>query len=448
MKQNLAKETFIEKAKKVHGDKYDYSKVQIINSKSKVVIICKKHGEFLQEANSHLQGRGCPYCSGKKFSFQDYLEKANKVWNNKYDYSKFEWKGVGSKVCIICPEHGEFWQLPNNHLKGECGCLECRGKSKDFKPIQCLDDVITQAKQKFGDKFDFSESVWGGSRNHLKIICPEHGEFSTYPRQFLLNKCGCPECNSGRKYTTEEYIKAAKKFHQDWDYDYSKVVYKKSTEPVEIICKKHGSFFPIASNFLSGGCNCIKCVQDSYRLTKEEFIKRAKEIHGDYYNYDKVNYVNQITPITITCPKHGDFEQLPGNHLKGCNCKKCARENLVPSHGEELVQKILNKYNISYKVQYEIKTKKLARNSNIIIVDIALKHNNKVYFIEYNGKQHYEYIPFFFKTQEDFQAQLRRDQLLREICEKNSDKVTLIEIKYTLSELEVENLIKNILNLK
>lgn len=85
----MTKEEFIKKAKQVHGNKYDYSHVKLTILKNKVKIICPEHGEFEQEANSHLQGRGCPYCSGKKFHLESYIKKANQVWNNKYDYSKF-----------------------------------------------------------------------------------------------------------------------------------------------------------------------------------------------------------------------------------------------------------------------------------------------------------------------------------------------------------------------
>lgn len=440
---------FIEKARKVHEDKYDYSKIgETKSSKDKVIIICPIHGEFSQEVNSHLQGRGCAKCSGRKFCLEDYINKANLVWNNKYNYSKFEWNGVNEKVCIICPEHGEFWQLPNNHLKGECGCLECRGKSKDFKPITCLEDVIEFSKNNFNDKFDFSKAVWKGSREKIEIICPDHGSFWTLPRQFTLNKYGCPDCNDLKKYTNEEFINLCKRYHSEYDYDYSKVNYIKSSDPITVICKKHGEFYPNASQFVSGKCNCPKCVIDSFRLGTEEFIKRAKEIHGDRYDYSKVNYVNYSTNVTIICPIHGEFEQIAGNHLKGCNCPICSRENIAPTHGEELIAKFLEENNIKYKFQYEITTKKIARNSNIIRVDFAISRNKHVYFIEYNGKQHYEYIPFFHKGgMIDFEKQQRRDNLLREICKLYEDRITLIEIPYYMKENEIKETLTRVLNL-
>ena len=104
-------------------------------------------------------------------------------------------------MCIICSEHGEFWQTVSNHLKGQYGCKQCRGKSKDFEVIRTFEDFKKQAEKKYGNKFDFSKVEWKGSREKICIICPEHGEFWTLPRQFLLNKTGCPKCMHGLRYT-------------------------------------------------------------------------------------------------------------------------------------------------------------------------------------------------------------------------------------------------------
>lgn len=439
---------FIERANVIHNHKYDYSKVgNICKVKDKVIITCPEHGDFEQEVNSHLQGRGCPICAGKKFDLQNYIKKANKVWNNKYDYSKFIWKGINQKVCIICPEHGEFWQLPNNHLKGECGCLQCRGKDKDFEKICNLEILIKKAKEKFGDKFNFDKTEFINSKTKIIITCPEHGDFEVLPYQFLQNKFGCPKCSSFLKYTTEEFIELCKKTHSEYDYDYSKVVYTGSNNKITVICPKHGEFYPYAGTFLQGDNECIKCIHDSYRLGNKEFIKRAKEIHGNYYDYNKVKYVNLKTPVVIICPKHGEFEQIPYNHLKGCNCPKCARENTIPSKGEMYVKQILEKYSIPYVYQKELIIDKIARNSNLIVVDFVIKYNNKFYFIEYNGKQHYQYIPFFHTGGEiDFEKQQRRDQLLRNFCELHKDKISLLEIPYTVKEEEIKTKILNFIN--
>ena len=123
-------EYFINQAKEIHGDKYDYSKISYLHIKSYVRIICKEHGEFLQLPEKHLQIKGCPKCGklkqskNKTRSLNFFLEKANKVHNFKYDYSNTIYT-IGTKnVKIICPIHGEFLQNANVHLNGS-GCKFC-----------------------------------------------------------------------------------------------------------------------------------------------------------------------------------------------------------------------------------------------------------------------------------------------------------------------------------
>jgi rubrerythrin len=123
----FTKDDFIRSARKVHGDKYDYSKVVYKNNKTDVCIICPIHGEFYQTPNSHLKGRGCPICGGtKKSTKEDFIIKAKQVHGDKYDYSKVVYVNNQIKVCIICPIHGEFYQTPKNHLSGQ-GCPKCSG---------------------------------------------------------------------------------------------------------------------------------------------------------------------------------------------------------------------------------------------------------------------------------------------------------------------------------
>lgn len=128
------KEEFIIDARKVHGGKYNYDKVNYVNNRTKVCIICPEHGEFWQIPDSHLRGRGCPVCryikSTKKIREKQgltkeiFVKRANEIHGNKYDYSKSDYKNNETKTCIICPEHGEFYQTPHHHLSGS-GCPIC-----------------------------------------------------------------------------------------------------------------------------------------------------------------------------------------------------------------------------------------------------------------------------------------------------------------------------------
>ena len=124
-------EEFIHEARKKHGNKYDYSKVVYLNNHTKICIICPKHGEFWQLPLNHLSGRGCPKCAHEgngercRSSKKEFIKKAREKHGDKYDYSKVEYVNCETKVCIICPQHGEFWQSPNSHLIGH-GCPKCK----------------------------------------------------------------------------------------------------------------------------------------------------------------------------------------------------------------------------------------------------------------------------------------------------------------------------------
>ena len=139
--KTLTIDEFIEKARKLHGNDYIYSKFRYVNSHTKGIIICPDHGEFNQVPSSHLSGRGCPACGEDKMinnrflTTEEFIEKARLKHGEKYDYSAVSYNRSNSKVKIICPAHGTFEQTPNSHLNGK-GCRECfrvRQSSKECK---------------------------------------------------------------------------------------------------------------------------------------------------------------------------------------------------------------------------------------------------------------------------------------------------------------------------
>lgn len=129
---------FIQKAIKIHGSRYDYSKVNYVKASEKVEIICPIHGSFYQRPNDHLSGYGCIKCANDKMHYErvknidTFIEESNIIHNNKYDYSKINYYNAHTKVCIICPKHGEFWQTPASHLKGS-GCPICKESKGEQK---------------------------------------------------------------------------------------------------------------------------------------------------------------------------------------------------------------------------------------------------------------------------------------------------------------------------
>ena len=190
--QSNGKDGFIKKSKIVHGDKYDYSKVEYLNNHTKVCIICPEHGEFWQKPISHTQGKGCPYCGGtKKLTTEEFIVRANIIHGNKYDYSKAEYINTRKQVCIICPEHGEFWQIPHEHIgEQKQGCPYCGGTKK-----LTTEEFIEKANIIHGNKYDYSKTTYINTDTKVCIICPEHGEFWQTPHNHISSRQGCPNCN-------------------------------------------------------------------------------------------------------------------------------------------------------------------------------------------------------------------------------------------------------------
>ena len=184
----MTKEKFIERARDVHGNRYDYSKVNYINNHTRVCIICPEHGEFWQTPGNHLMGAGCPRCFGKiKKTSEEFISDAIKKHGTKYDYSKVNYINSSTKVCIICPEHGEFWQTPNSHLRGN-GCPVCRVNRKLDN-----DRFVQRAKIVHNNKYDYSKTNYINEREPICVMCPEHGEFWQIARNHLYGH-GCPKC--------------------------------------------------------------------------------------------------------------------------------------------------------------------------------------------------------------------------------------------------------------
>ena len=314
---------FINKATEIYGDKYDYSKVEYKSAKDKIKIICKKHREFLQTPNGHLNGKGCRECSTeinsdkqRKTTIQ-FIEDAKKIHGDKYDYSNIEYKSTGENVIIICKEHGRFLQTPNNHLSKASGCIQCAGCYKSN-----TEEFIEKAKKIHGDNYDYSKVEYKNVIEKVIIICRIHDAFEQSPNNHL-NGQGCYKCSYNMFiFTNEDFIDKATEIHGD-KYDYSKINYTKMNEKVIIICKEHSEFEQTPSNHITHKQGCQTCA-GKYLSNTEEFINKAKEIHGNKYDYTKVDYIKSNQNIIINCRNHGKFEQTPSNHLQGQGCKNCS----------------------------------------------------------------------------------------------------------------------------
>lgn len=279
---------------------------------------------------------------------EDFILKAKKVHGNKYDYSKVNYKNANTKVCIICPEHGEFWQTPGSHVFGS-GC----------------------------------------------------------------KKCGAKIVKEKNSSTKEDFILKARKVH-GWKYDYSKVKYVNKKTPICIICPEHGEFWQTPDSHLQGN-GCKKCTKEKLsneRLkTNEEWVNEVTKIHNNKYDYKKTVYKGYRKKVIITCPIHGDFEQLAYNHLQGKGCPKCRM-----SHLEIEIEKLLTENKINFIEQYRPKFLNIGKSH--LSVDFFLPDYNVA--IECQGKQHFIKNTFYSQNIERI---IERDKLKKRLLENNGINV-------------------------
>jgi hypothetical protein len=358
----LTTDIFIKKAIKIHGNTYNYSKVNYECAIENIIINCKEHGEFLQTPNRHLSGAGCQKCSNVyKPTTDEFIQKAVEVHGNRYDYSKTEYLNAKTKVIIICKEHGQFLQLPASHNLG-MGCRKCSTYSRSLNDRFTNEIFIQKAIEKHEDKYDYSNVHYNGSIKKVIIICKEHGEFEQTPSGHLSG-AGCTSCSiairsTKRTHTTNIFIQKAIEKHGN-KYDYSKVNYECANEKVIIICKKHGEFEQLAISHIIGR-GCIKCGRESNvikrSLTNEMFIEKAIKHHGDKYDYSKVEYLHNLANIIIICKKHGEFQQIPNNHMRGAGCPLCGH-NITIFSSNEFIQKAKEIHGNRYEYSKSIYTK-------------------------------------------------------------------------------------------
>ena len=321
--------SFILDAKKIHQDRYDYSKVEYKNTKTKVILICKEHGEFLQTPNEHLVGSGCIDCAGlRKKTTEQFIEEAILKHGKKYDYSKSNYINSSTIITIVCPIHGEFEQVASQHLSGN-GCKDCGYEDAGKKRLKGIDDFIMEANEIHGSRYDYSNSIYKGTHRKIEIICEIHGSFKQPPKEHLIGQ-GCPECGlikigDLKRKSKKDFIVEASKLHQG-KYDYTLVEYFSSQRKIKIICPIHGEFEQRPSVHLSNrGCKSCGIISrsDKRRGTTENFVLRAREIHGDKYDYSGVEYLKNNIHVKIKCIEHGEFLQRPYLHLSGRGCFQC-----------------------------------------------------------------------------------------------------------------------------
>lgn len=426
MGKKITQEEFIARVKEIHGERYGLEKAVYVDVKTPVILHCDKHGDFPITPDSIFHKKqGCGKCAGKGLTTEDFIKEARAVHGDRYDYSKTVYTKANQEVVITCKKHGDFKMLPYNHVKLGCNCQECSGQAPWTKEL-----LIKRGREKYGNRFDYSMSDVNGKDGVIKIKC---------------NICGTVFEN-----TPHNHI-----------------------------------------NCLQGGCPTCRYnyVADAEKISFEEFVRRAKEVHGDKYTYHEDSYTNISNETKITCAKHGDFKQKGILHVNGCGCSDCANEaiskslmlntdifrqrakdkygdrfdltdtvykgwdenvtikcntcgeyfeqkpnnflrgfgcpNCNLSNGEAIIKNFLENFSINFKQQYALPNEDKSCSNKKLFVDFFLPYLNTI--IEFNGDQHYRPVEIW-GGKEQFEKQQRRDNALRAYCKAH--KIKLIEIPY------------------
>jgi len=328
MAKKLTKKEVLEQFKKVHKDKYDYSKVHYINTTTKVKIICPKHGEFMQTPIMHKSKQGCPKCSNTfKYNIESFLETLYYKYPeySKYDFSKFIYKNMFVKGIVICPEHGEFLRTPNDLLHTNNKCPTCfKNFQKKGLNKKSIYEHIEDFKKVHSNKYEYL------FEDTLKIICPEHGEFIQKINSHK-NGHGCPKCASNlikapRKIIID-HIKDFKNVHLD---KYSYIIdfnnNLKAKDKIKIICPEHGEFIQ-EINSHKNGHGCPRCSESKGERRVREFLESNNINYSQEVKlFDKYRFDFYLEELNTVIEYDGKQHFEPVNHFGGLEGLKKTQE--------------------------------------------------------------------------------------------------------------------------
>ena len=365
---------------------------------------------------------------------KEILERIKLIHGDQYDYTKFKYNGMHKKVCIICLRHGEFWQTPHSHLKGQ-GCPKCALEIRTEKKKYSTNTFIEKAKEIHGDKYDYSRVKYIDSKTKVEIICPKHGSFFQKPYLHLRGQ-GCMECfNEQRKNMFKkdfnDFIEQLNRIYGN-KYDFTKYNYINYNTRESVTCDKHGIFYRSPYELLNKK-ECPLCMkekkkQDRIILESKNFVKKANIIHKGKYKYDKVNYINCNKPVEIICPKHGSFWQKPSYHLEGNGCQKCSFEMSV-SGGELEINNFISE--LGLKTETNKRTFVYPYELDIYIPD-------KKVAIEYDG------LYWHNELNKDSKYHLNKTEL----CEKQGIRlIHIFEDEWLYKQNIVKSRLKSVLGL-
>ena len=331
--KNKTTEEFVQELKNINGDRYDYSKVVYKNTKTKITVICKEHGEFKCNIGDHLNGAQCPkcHCTWKR-NTDDIIKEFREVHGDAFDYSLVDYKDANTHVEIICNTCGyKSFQKPSKHLRMPKGnCQKCKRNPRILTDKEIIDDLCIIHNNKYlYPNFKFTKTV-----DNVLVMCPEHGEFEI-PYGSHKSGAGCQKCANVYSYTTEEFVSKYAHVH-DFKYDYSQFVYKDSRTKSTIICPKHGAWQQKPCDHIQG-YGCPRCRSSKGELAIRRFlIKNSIKFEQQY----KIPECKNINPLPF------DFAIFNDDGSLFCLCEFHGEQHYRPVRFHKMSdEKMIKKFN-------------------------------------------------------------------------------------------------------
>jgi hypothetical protein len=251
----------------------------------------------------------------KRLTQQEVIQRFTEIHKGKYDYSNVQYSNSQTKVKIICPIHGSWLQTPSDHFGGH-GCLKCDVETrKELK--YTLEELLQKCRDRYKDNYDYSGIVsYIGITFPITIKCNIHNTtINTTFHRHLSGKGGCRKCqyegNAAKaNLGADIFIKEAKKVHGSL-YDYSKVIYKNNTTKVEIVCKKHGSFFQIPNAHKDSKQGCPSCKESKGETKIRVFLESNKIEFIPQHSYKDCKYKNKLL-FDFYLPKYNLIIEFDG----------------------------------------------------------------------------------------------------------------------------------------
>lgn len=406
---------FIEEARKIHGLDYNYDKVvkEHINQgvESIVPIICKQCGnEWETSIRCHISAKSkCPKCAKKnRWTLESFTHRAQEIHGNKFNYvmiTKQHINGKDSKVPIKCKSCNHIWECSiANHINNKRGCPKCNNRLR-----WTYDRFILEARAIHDDNYTYhltpTEHIT--VTTHIKTTC-HRCLYVWLPtvKNHIQEKSGCPQCGGVAHWNYDRFIMKANDLHGD-KYDYSMVPHDitGAHSLLTVICKTCDYRWQVSiDGHINAKSGCPNCVNLA-RWTYNELMSTVGEIHGNKYNYTEIlpeHITSNTAKFPVTCNKcqYKWFTNISHHITRRQGCPTC---NV--SRGESACAQYFNNKQIPYDAQWVIRSLPNRR------YDFMFVYEGIKYILEFDGRQHFEYVEFIHRSTEEFLAKQSIDVL-------------------------------------